>query len=51
MKRTVTAKAVTFSVRPHRALGEAELVAIQDAAARYGDYLGLEARVDLAADG
>ena len=51
MKRTVTAKAVTFSIRPHRALGKGELEAIQDAAARYGEYLGLEARVDLDADG
>ena len=51
MKRTVTAKAVTFSIRPHRALGTGELEAIQDAAARYGEYLGLEARVDLDADG
>ena len=47
MKRTVTAKAVTFSMRPHRALGEGELEAIRDAAARYGEYLGLEARVEL----
>ena len=51
MKRTVTAKAVTFSIRPHRALGKGELEAIQDAAARYGEYLGLEARVELDADG
>lgn len=50
MKRTVTSKAVTFSIRPHRALGARELEAIQDAAARYGEYLGLEARVDLVAD-
>ena len=49
MKRTVTAKAVTFSVRPHRALGARELEAIRDAAARYGEYLGLEARVDFVA--
>ena len=51
MKRTVTAKAVTFSIRPHRGLHAHELEAIQDAAARYGDYLGLEARVDLDGDG
>jgi nicotinamidase-related amidase len=47
MKRTVTGKAVTFSIRPHRALGARERTAIMDAAARYADYLGLEARVDL----
>ena len=47
MKRTVSATAVTFSIRPHRALGKGELEAIRDAAARYGEYLGLEARVEL----
>lgn len=51
MKRTVDAKAVTFSIRPHRALRKRELEAVQDAAARYAEYLGLEARVDLDADG
>jgi hypothetical protein len=47
MKRTVGPKAVTFEVRPHRALGVREVEAITDAAKRYADYLGLEARVDL----
>ena len=51
MKRTVTAKAVTFAVRPHRALRKHEIGAIQDAATRYGEFLGLEARVDLDGDG
>jgi hypothetical protein len=51
MKRTVGTKAVTFAIRPHRALDERELEAIRDAAARYGAYLGLEAVVDLDADG
>ncbi len=51
MKRTVNANAVTFSVRPHRALHAHELEAISDAAARYGDYLGLEASVALDAAG
>lgn len=46
MKRTVTGKAVSFSVRPHRALAARELESIRDAAARYGEYLGLKARVD-----
>ena len=51
MKRTVGPKTVTFEVRPHRALDEREIGAIRDAAKRYGDYLGLEARVDLDAGG
>ena len=51
MRRTVNSKAVTFSVRPHRALHAHELEAIRDAAARYGEYLGLEPRVELDADG
>ena len=51
MKRTLTPKAVTFSVRPHRALQRREVEAVQDAATRYAEYLGLEARVDLDADG
>lgn len=47
MRRSITAKAVRFSIQPHRPLDERELAAIRDAADRYGDYLGLEARVDL----
>ena len=47
MKRTVGPKAVTFEVRPHRSLDTREIGAIRDAAKRYGDYLGLEARVEL----
>lgn len=46
MKRTVNAKAVAFEIRPHRTLRTTELAAIRDAAERYGDYLGLEARVE-----
>jgi hypothetical protein len=49
MKRTVGPKAVTFEVRPHRALAEREIEAIMDAAARYADYLGLDAKVELVA--
>ncbi|MCD5348149.1 winged helix DNA-binding domain-containing protein [Agromyces sp. S2-1-8] len=45
MKRTVTAKAVTFALRPHRALDARERQAIDDAAARYAAFLGLEPRV------
>ncbi|SIO27447.1 winged helix DNA-binding domain-containing protein [Agromyces cerinus] len=49
MKRTVTTKAVTFAVHPHRALTTREVAAVDDAAARYGTFLGLEARVRLEA--
>lgn len=45
MKRTVATKAVTFSLQPHRALASDERAAIDEAAARYGSFLGLEARV------
>lgn len=48
MRRALTSKAVVFTIAPHRPLDERELEAIKHAAARYGDYLGLEARVDLA---
>jgi hypothetical protein len=51
MKRTVNLEAVIFSVRPHRGLHAHELEAIRDAAARYGEYLGLEPRVELDGDG
>ncbi|MDQ0894953.1 winged helix DNA-binding domain-containing protein [Agromyces ramosus] len=51
MKRTVSATAVAFEIRPHRPLHASEIAAIQDAAARYAAYLGLEARVDLATGG
>jgi hypothetical protein len=51
MRRTLNSKAVTFSVRPHRGLHAHELEAIRDAAARYGEYLGLEPSVELDADG
>ncbi|KQZ10777.1 hypothetical protein ASD23_01010 [Agromyces sp. Root1464] len=47
MKRTVTAKAVAFAVHPHRPLSPREIRAIQDAADRYGEFLGLEAKVRL----
>lgn len=47
MKRTVSTKAVTFAVHPHRALSKPEVEAIQDAAARYAAFLGLEALVRL----
>ena len=48
MRRTVTAKAVTFALHPLRDLRSRELTSIRAAAARYGDYLGLEPRVEVA---
>lgn len=47
MRRTVTAKAVTFALHPHRALRRRELDSIHEAAGRYADYLGLEPRVSV----
>jgi hypothetical protein len=47
MKRTIRPKAVKFDVRPYRGLGEREVEAIADAAARYAEYLGLEPRVEV----
>lgn len=46
MRRSVGAKAVAFEIRPYRALRRAEVGAIRDAAARYGDFLGLAAAVE-----
>lgn len=51
MKRTVTPKAITFEIRPHRELRSGEIAAISDAAARYGAFLGVDALVDLEASG
>ena len=47
MKRSVSAKGVTFAIRPHRMLRKREIEAITDAAGRYAAYLGLEARVEI----
>lgn len=47
MRRTVGGTAVTFLVRPHRALDAREVEAIRDAAERYAAYLGLEPRVEI----
>ncbi|WP_127792536.1 winged helix DNA-binding domain-containing protein [Agromyces sp. LHK192] len=48
MKRTVTAKGVTFALHPHRPFLATEVEAIEAAAARYGAFLGLEPRVAIA---
>lgn len=45
MKRSVGPNAVTFTLRPHRELRERELASIRAAARRYGEFLGLGARV------
>ena len=47
MKRSVSAKGVTFAIRPHRMLRKREIEAITDAAGRYAAYLGLESRVEI----
>jgi hypothetical protein len=47
MRRTVTAKAVTFTLHPLRDLRRRELDSIHEAAGRYADYLGLEPRVSI----
>ncbi|MFF2371289.1 winged helix DNA-binding domain-containing protein [Agromyces sp. NPDC058110] len=51
MRRTLTAKAAVFEIRPHRPLAEAEIGAVHDAAARYAAFLGLEPRVEFASAG
>ena len=45
MKRAVSARTVTFELRPLRPLEPDESAAIHDAAARYAAYLGLELRL------
>jgi hypothetical protein len=49
MKRTVTPRQVRFDLRPYdgRRLAAGELVALEDAAARYGSFLGLDAEIVL----
>jgi len=46
MKRTLTASSVRFAVQPYRRLAPREVDAVEQAAVRYGAFLGLEARVD-----
>ena len=41
MKRTLSANVVTFQLSPHRPLTQEEVQAIEQAAARYADFLGL----------
>lgn len=45
MRRTVTNDSVQFDLMPHRALTAAQLEALDETATRYGEYLGLKARL------
>jgi hypothetical protein len=47
MRRTVANGRVTFALLPYRPLARPEVEALDQAAQRYGDYLGLEARLEL----
>jgi hypothetical protein len=45
MKRTVAASHVRFGLQPYRALTRREAAALEAAARRYGEFLGLEPRL------
>jgi hypothetical protein len=47
MRLAVTPEGVRFDVIPYRMVGPGELRALQHAATRYGDYLGLPARLEV----
>ena len=47
MRRTIARDHVRFDLRPYRALTRPELEALDQAAARYGDYLQLKAKITL----
>lgn len=47
MRRTVANDHVEFDLRPYRALVDAEVEALEQAARRYGDFLRLDARLAL----
>jgi hypothetical protein len=47
MRRTIANDHVRFDLRPYRALTPPEIEALEQAAARYGDYLRLKARLTL----
>jgi hypothetical protein len=47
MRRTVASDRVQFDLRPYRALAPVEIEALDQAASRYGEYLGLKARITL----
>jgi hypothetical protein len=45
MRRTITAGRVDFDLRPYRPLTSPQLRALEQAAARYGEFLQLEPRL------
>ncbi|HEX2319090.1 MAG TPA: winged helix DNA-binding domain-containing protein [Streptosporangiaceae bacterium] len=47
MRRTITADHVRFDLRPYKDLTPAQIEALDEAATRYGQYLGLAARLVL----
>ncbi|HEU5107379.1 MAG TPA: winged helix DNA-binding domain-containing protein, partial [Micromonosporaceae bacterium] len=47
MRRTVTGKQVRFDLRPYQSLAPRQRDALEQAAARYGRFLGLDARLVL----
>lgn len=47
MRRTVNATQVVFQLTPYRELAGAEVEALQQAAQRYGDFLGLPPRLEI----
>ena len=47
MRRSIASDHVRFDLRPYRALTPAQIEALDRAAQRYGEYLGLDARITL----
>jgi hypothetical protein len=47
MKRTIKGDQVIFNLHPYESLAPAEIAALDEAARRYGDFLGLEPRLVL----
>jgi Winged helix DNA-binding domain len=47
MRRVIARDGVEFELRPHRVLTPAEIEALEDAGSRYGEFLGLKARLTL----
>jgi hypothetical protein len=47
MRRTISQTHVTFDLRPYRALTPSQIGAVEQAAARYGEYLALKSRLTL----
>ena len=46
MRRTIGSNDVKFDLRPYRTLTPPEIAALEQAAERYGEYLGLKARLN-----